>query len=1670
MVNFKRTKLSLAIISATALSGCFGGASSPSSSATDGPTTDVSGKVVDGYIEGALVCFDTNSNLVCDSGEPSATSDANGQFTLKGIPESALSEYKSILAVLSTEDSIDKDTGLPVIENTTLSLSTKGLTSLRDLKLDVINNGGTVEDKTNAIISPASHIVNTAIQSQISTGSGESLIVEQEVAKAKQTISDITGINLENTLKDWVMLREQETSYSAKLNWWKAQQITMSAVLAAQKEISTLSQVRADFEVNAATFQQALLNATTFIQENISSFDAEMFDNYDFQFLEAMVSAYDNEVTTKYYDEISAQDGAVATLAGRVSDTSFIAGAKVCIDENDNLACDIEEVSTTTDADGYFILKGVAPEIVGTYASIIAEIPADNSSSLSQTYVMSALLDNIQTLEQQGISADDMDTIKESLNLFISPVSHYINTYVKSKNETLADELQNLKLTALSQISTLTEASTSELESDLVDTFQSETDNSNKIEIWKKIEILSALITAASKEAELFASVDSTLEANYANTATFLQDSFLFVSDYIVQNTIPDSLTTTYVQELVLAYETFLKINNYEQFFQNEGTFSLVGNVIFDSYVSNAKVCLDLNHDLACGDDEPSTMSDEQGYFELSGIPLEHKNSFYTQLVSEIQAGTSIDVSTGTTFSEDRKMSANLNGYASKTELELQATAFGVDLKSLIQLNIGPASHYLATTLRDFISQNPTANDFALNLAKQGAIDTLSSAFGYSAELLFGDLVAYENNSADATEAQYYWFGRQILKATLNAAYADFAIQLESNPSFVESYAEFKKSLDKAILAVKNAIINMDPEALLSYSASTYNQIFLKAQEEIFSAELSQQSLSNLVANVTELDAQALFSNGVYSVEDYTTLSELKTSGGGSIVETASIIINSQVTSGLNLGKSVYLAPGGMITYFSPELATIGGNYTLDFGSGTINGQLYELTGSAKNYLFGLLTYGNTTTDGAIYVRSETVSGEIYQISQFDKELDAATLLSSYTSFEENNGHTIYSYNGKKYIIYDNVVWSVKQYIPSSLNMLSGLAELSYDNIMFDSTSYADYQASMAVLGVKLPTIEENATQPDVISQFISDDYVAEKLEAADENMSITCSDTELFDIATNRCYTPTFEPKITGKVLDTYVENALVCIDTNKNWACDATEPQATTDNTGTFEITGFDSTDLDDRSEYLLAEIISGLTIDSSSTTPYDFNAILSLNFDSLAYDASGNYYSTKNSDKGVYISPFAHEVNVTIRNLLENGASASSPVVDQQVDTKEKAVASVFGNDLITSSEIYDDLYKKYLNGGLNYSIYKAQQYASALIKMQNAYQVAKYTSQASFVLNTANLYAQHASFENEFANALGMITPTDEGTAGFTYPDYITDYYFNIVSTGTGISDSTGAVALDTEGNIEIPLRSSGLYQYKEISVNAGELSYVADKINSVNTTNFVQNTVFHDSLVSPVINQVDHNDLATYYDKFSVGLNGDGVFGLNIPNGVVVTSETLTFDKLLGSYDATSYLIDTDYATRVVKAAFGLDDTVKDNMFSNADSKVYYLALGSIETYTIIDDTSLDYAADVVANYDEIYNINGTEVVLSGGQYYTEINGVTFLLAKQAQSLPNSIPEDKSFSLNELLFTEQAWEEIKSYIESKTVYTLPSSIDLDPAYNYDTSVFNTNQYITEVEAH
>lgn len=105
----QRTTLGLTLLATAALVACGGGGGGGGTTTAAG-NASLSGAVIDGAIEGAIVCLDLNNSLSCDSGEPSATTAANGSYTLNtsGLTAAQIKNAHVFVTVpLSAKDADD---------------------------------------------------------------------------------------------------------------------------------------------------------------------------------------------------------------------------------------------------------------------------------------------------------------------------------------------------------------------------------------------------------------------------------------------------------------------------------------------------------------------------------------------------------------------------------------------------------------------------------------------------------------------------------------------------------------------------------------------------------------------------------------------------------------------------------------------------------------------------------------------------------------------------------------------------------------------------------------------------------------------------------------------------------------------------------------------------------------------------------------------------------------------------------------------------------------------------------------------------------------------------------------------------------------------------------------------------------------------------------------------------------------------------------------------------------------------------------------------------------------------------------------------------------------------------------------------------------------------------
>ena len=95
----------LTALASALLAACGGGGGGGSSKSS------LSGTVADGYLKGATVCLDINTNGACDSSEPSTTTTDGGKYTLSDLTAGDENKYPVLVLVPATAVDSDNPTG-----------------------------------------------------------------------------------------------------------------------------------------------------------------------------------------------------------------------------------------------------------------------------------------------------------------------------------------------------------------------------------------------------------------------------------------------------------------------------------------------------------------------------------------------------------------------------------------------------------------------------------------------------------------------------------------------------------------------------------------------------------------------------------------------------------------------------------------------------------------------------------------------------------------------------------------------------------------------------------------------------------------------------------------------------------------------------------------------------------------------------------------------------------------------------------------------------------------------------------------------------------------------------------------------------------------------------------------------------------------------------------------------------------------------------------------------------------------------------------------------------------------------------------------------------------------------------------------------------------------------
>jgi hypothetical protein len=185
------------IITTLLVVACGGGGSGSTTPVAGGGGTDsasvsLGGKVIDGYIKGATVCLDLNSNNMCDSGEPSTTSGTDGSYSL------SYSGSVSGLQIISVVPlgAVDSDLGVIAIAYNLLapvptdpaSYTNTHVTPLTTLVAATINQAG-----GQAALSPAA--AEAQIKANFSLPNDATLLNNDFKAKTTGTNTTLASIS-----------------------------------------------------------------------------------------------------------------------------------------------------------------------------------------------------------------------------------------------------------------------------------------------------------------------------------------------------------------------------------------------------------------------------------------------------------------------------------------------------------------------------------------------------------------------------------------------------------------------------------------------------------------------------------------------------------------------------------------------------------------------------------------------------------------------------------------------------------------------------------------------------------------------------------------------------------------------------------------------------------------------------------------------------------------------------------------------------------------------------------------------------------------------------------------------------------------------------------------------------------------------------------------------------------------------------------------------------------------------------------------------------------------------------------------------------------------------------------------------------------------------------------
>ena len=183
--SLARLRLLSGLVAATLAAACGGGsddAAAPPPVASPPPapaTVAISGKAVDGALQGAIACYDTSNNGDCESNEPtSAATGVDGSFTIPGVASAAAGQHRVVVKVPA--NAVDADTGAQVGKAFVLIAPATGTAGAQSV-----------------FVSP----LTTLVQRQMDAGQSKTdavAFVQSNLALTVSPLADFTGAGTDN--------------------------------------------------------------------------------------------------------------------------------------------------------------------------------------------------------------------------------------------------------------------------------------------------------------------------------------------------------------------------------------------------------------------------------------------------------------------------------------------------------------------------------------------------------------------------------------------------------------------------------------------------------------------------------------------------------------------------------------------------------------------------------------------------------------------------------------------------------------------------------------------------------------------------------------------------------------------------------------------------------------------------------------------------------------------------------------------------------------------------------------------------------------------------------------------------------------------------------------------------------------------------------------------------------------------------------------------------------------------------------------------------------------------------------------------------------------------------------------------------------------------------------